>query len=142
LPQKPKKIPIEVADIDEIYSFGKCLTFHQLDEPGIVYERWQYNGIEYGIERKYSEGESIVVTAEDIKDANFCAEIYQPNYIKLLDGAYHGENLRAVDCFKDKKIAMAWAKSTAKDDEKWRIRNRRTDKIVASLTGAVWRWDD
>lgn len=138
MPQKPKKHPIEVADIDDIFSFGKKIGISKEDGGvfvGVVVEQWEYNGIAYEIERTGDNpalpwGDSAVIAAEDIKDANFCAEIYR------------SEVLCKLDCFKDKKTATAWAKSKAKDGEHWRVRNRRTEKIVASLTSAIWRWDD
>ena len=51
---------LQIADIDEIYTFGKCVNVEYAQNPNDefdVYEFWNYKNLIYKIGRAYTESE-------------------------------------------------------------------------------------
>jgi len=64
---------IEVADIDNIYAFGKCIDVEYAQNENDefeVYETWEYDNVQYRIGRSYTEDggrSSIVVSVKKVE---------------------------------------------------------------------------
>jgi len=62
---------VEVADVDDIYAFGKLVKREKARGDFESINIWDYKGVRYYIGRNYKEGESIVLDAERIKKCKF-----------------------------------------------------------------------
>jgi hypothetical protein len=64
---------IEVADVDDIYAFGKCIDIEYAQNENDnfqVYETWRYRNVDYRIGRNYTENEgrtSIIVSVKKVE---------------------------------------------------------------------------
>jgi len=109
---------LEIADIDEIYAFGKLYkNLFYNDRKKIAYEIWVYDNILYKIERNFNEGESIVEDYLDIKLNDYTQ--------KYLNDVWGYKNIENLDTMTYRAIHgnIEEHNSGLENKERWAIEN-------------------
>ena len=109
---------LDVADIDEIYSFGKLyknLFYNKIID--VAYEIWLYDNVLYKIERDFDKGESNVEDYLDIK--------LNDNTEEYLDDVWGYKNIENLDTITYKAIYNNIDEHNVglKNKEKWAMEN-------------------